>query len=651
MIGFPLRSHRHLKLLFSGFVISLFVATSSFAAAQQSEGASIVLKAETLFVIQTNLGPLSPSERAARAQQVISQLLALRDLDSAKFQTVEMPEWTVLRYDTLSILAISEEDARLAGIERKALAEQRLSTIRTALLESYRAISWQRTLLDLLLALGIVALALIALMVMSWIFPKIYDYLGRWEGTFLRPVRISQLEIISSRGLLTTVLLVPQALRLVLTIGVLYYALTALLSLIPGATRWGIDEILVGLAKTVVVVIATLTALKALRALEQLAKRSFDAWQQTRMRSIRIQTVEVISRERLTQFVNGILKLLYIGSIAGLLYGSLTLVFSFFEFTSTWASTLVRYVTEPLLSVLSGFVDFLPSLFFMIVVVFLTRFVIKVVKAIFVEIGKGAITFTGFHREWAIPTYKIARFLIIAFAAVIIFPYLPGSDSDAFKGISVFLGILFSLGSAGAISNIMAGLVLTYMRPFRIGDRVKIGDTMGDVIEKTLLITRVRTTKNVDITIPNAQVLSSHILNYSTMAREEGLILHTTVTIGYDAPWRTVHQLLIDAALATEGIRREPPPFVLQKSLDDFYVSYELNAYTSEAESMARTYSVLHQNIQDKFNEAGIEIMSPHYRAERDGNESTIPRPYRISSAASVASGKTGSDVQGKAEG
>ena len=249
--------------------------------------------------------------------------------------------------------------------------------------------------------------------------------------------------------------------------------------------------------------------------------------------------------------------------------------------------------------------------------------------AVFVGIGRGAISFSGFHQEWAAPTYKIVRFLVIVFAAIAIFPYIPGSQSEGFRGISVFLGLLISLGSAAAIGNVVAGVVLTYMRPFRVGDRVKIADTFGDVIEKTLLVTRVRTIKNVDITIPNALVLSSHIINFSSsVTNPQPLILHSSVTIGYDAPWRKVHELLIAAARATTHILATPEPFVLQTGLNDFYVTYEINAYTDQPNLMATIYAELHQNIQDTFNEAGVEIMSPHYTQLRDGNKTAIPDQY-----------------------
>jgi small-conductance mechanosensitive channel len=212
----------------------------------------------------------------------------------------------------------------------------------------------------------------------------------------------------------------------------------------------------------------------------------------------------------------------------------------------------------------------------------------------------------------------------------LIFPYLPGSGSPAFQGVSVFVGILFSLGSSNAIANMVAGMVITYMRPFKIGDRVKIGEITGDVVEKTALVTRIRTVKNEDVTVPNSTVLLTSTINYSanTRANSTGLIVHTTITIGYDAPWKDVHNALVAAALRTTLVLHEPMPFVLQTSLNDFYVSYQINCYTKEANRQAMIYSDLHRNIQDCFNEAGIEIMSPHYMHQRKGNKSTIPANY-----------------------
>jgi small-conductance mechanosensitive channel len=217
--------------------------------------------------------------------------------------------------------------------------------------------------------------------------------------------------------------------------------------------------------------------------------------------------------------------------------------------------------------------------------------------------------------------------LVIVMAVILIWPLLPASDTPQFRGVAAFLGLLLSLGSASAVANVVGGVVMVYMRPFQIGDRVRIADTMGDVVEKTLLVTRIRTPKNVEVTIPNSMVLGSHLVNYSTTAREGGLILHTTVTLGYELPWRQVHDVLTSAALKTAAILPEPRPFVLQTALNDHHVSYELNAYTDDPGRMGGTYSELHQNIQDACAAAGIEILSPLYAATRDGSEVSIPRP------------------------
>jgi len=352
----------------------------------------------------------------------------------------------------------------------------------------------------------------------------------------------------------------------------------------------------------------------------------YRSWKGTLIKSFKVKSVEILSEDKavdMLDFATKVIRIL-LWLIIGYFY--ITLVFSFFEFSRTWASELIYYILNPLNTVVMSIINFLPNLFFIIVIITVFNYLIKFVKYFFNEVEKENIKLPGFHVDWVPSTYKIVRFLIIVLAIIIIFPYLPGSDSEAFKGISVFLGILFSLGSTSAISNIVAGTVLTYMRPFRLGDRVKIADTVGDVVEKTLLVTRVRTVKNVEISIPNSMVLGSHIVNYSTVANEMGLILHTTVTIGYDVPWKQVHELLISAALETDNISKTPAPFVLQTSLDDFYVSYELNAYLPGI--MAKTYSMLHSKIQDKFNEGGVEIMSPHYGAMRDGNQTTIPSDY-----------------------
>ena len=354
-----------------------------------------------------------------------------------------------------------------------------------------------------------------------------------------------------------------------------------------------------------------------------------EQWQDTYIKAIKIQRVEVFSAQTLTRQVVSIARGLRFLLTIMILYIYLTTVLGLFPWTRQLASTLVQAVVTTLSTIAEAFLSALPNLAAIVVIIMVTRYVIKLFRMMFNGIQRGAITFAGFHRDWADPTFKIVRFLIIAFAAMAIFPYIPGSQSEAFRGVSVFLGVLFSLGSAGAVSNAIAGIILTYMRPFQLSDRVKIADTVGDVTEKTLLVTRVRTIKNVDITIPNSLILGAHIINYSsTSLTAPPLILNTSVTLGYDAPWRTVHELLKKAALATRNILSDPEPFVLQTALNDFYVVYELNAYTGAPNKMAATYSDLHQNIQDTFNEAGVEILSPHYAQVRDGNKTTIPDSY-----------------------
>ncbi|MBK6597879.1 MAG: mechanosensitive ion channel family protein [Proteobacteria bacterium] len=311
-----------------------------------------------------------------------------------------------------------------------------------------------------------------------------------------------------------------------------------------------------------------------------------------------------------------------------LLYFYLEYVLSLFPWTRGIAERMVTTSRAAVVHVGTGFFNYVPNLLNITVIVIVARFLLKALRAIFEQVRTQRVSLDGFFPEWAMPTYSLVRFLVIAIAAVMVFPYLPGSGSEGFRGVSVFVGLLISLGAASAIANVIAGIVITYMRPFKVGDRVKIADAIGDVTGKDLFVVRLRTIKNVDITIPNSLVLANHIINFSSSAATHGLVLHSTVTIGYDVPWQKVHELLIAAAQRVDGIKPEPTPFVLQTSLDDFYVSYELNAYTSHPEQMARLYSDLHTEIQNSFNAAGVEIMSPHYSAVRDGSSMAVPNDY-----------------------
>lgn len=347
-----------------------------------------------------------------------------------------------------------------------------------------------------------------------------------------------------------------------------------------------------------------------------------------RIKGIKFKSYTLFDARQQVNFLLNVSTVLKWLVILVVIYIALPILFGIFPWTKNFADTLFGYILNPVKKIATGFWNYLPNLITIIVIIIVFRYVLKGIHFLKQEIEKEELKIPGFYADWANPTYQIVRVLVFAFMIIVIFPYLPGSESPVFRGVSVFLGFLFTFGSAGSLSNIISGLVLTYMRLFKTGDRVKIGEVVGDVVEKSLLVTRIRTIKNEIISIPNSTVMSSHTINYSTEAVDKGLIMHTTVTIGYDVPWKEMHKALINAANKTDMLLKDPEPFVLQTSLDDFYVSYQVNAYTKEPNKQAVIYSQLHQNIQDCCNEAGIEILSPHYRAMRDGNMTTIPSDY-----------------------
>ena len=346
----------------------------------------------------------------------------------------------------------------------------------------------------------------------------------------------------------------------------------------------------------------------------------------TKIKPVSIQGYELLDAQKqanLLVFLAGIGRYILMGIQ---LVITVPLIFIIFPQTKGLAYRLLGYIWNPIRNIFVDIIDYIPNLFTIVVIWYAVRYLVRLVLYLAREIEAGRLKFNGFYPDWAMPTFHIVRFLLYAFMIAMIYPYLPGSKSGVFQGISVFVGLIVSLGSSTVIGNIIAGLVITYMRPFKMGDRIKLNDTTGDIIEKTPLVTRIRTPKNEVVTVPNSFIMSSHTVNYSTSAREYGLIIHSEVSIGYDVPWRQVNQILIDAALNTPGVVDDPRPFVLETSLSDWYPVYQINAYIKEAHKMAQIYSDLHQTIQDKFNEAGIEIMSPHYMAVRDGNETTIPK-------------------------
>jgi small-conductance mechanosensitive channel len=323
------------------------------------------------------------------------------------------------------------------------------------------------------------------------------------------------------------------------------------------------------------------------------------------------------------------LRLLYSSALFAAVAVYLGVAFTAVPMTKGYALAAIDYALEPVRTLWLGFLSRVGDLIFIAVLVALAGYLIKGLRWALSEAATGRLVIPGVSPDWAMLAFKVARIGVVGMVVVVIYPYIPGSDTEAFKGIGIFAGALFTLGASGMAGNIIGGLALTFAGTFHVGDRVKIGEIVGDVVGTTLMLTRVRSIRNEIVTIPNSTILTGHIVNYSTEALSRGLLLVTEVTIGYDAPWRKVHELLIQAALRTPQILETPAPFVLQSSLNDYHVSYKICAYTANAHGMVLIYSALHQNIQDCFNEGGVEILSPGYASLRDGNTTTIPASYR----------------------
>jgi small-conductance mechanosensitive channel len=365
-------------------------------------------------------------------------------------------------------------------------------------------------------------------------------------------------------------------------------------------------------AWTAGLVLLSLLVLRLARRLERAAERWFEA----RARFLRDRGLPLVTSEQVHGTVVG---LVHGGKIVALLAAGtayLLIVLDLFPWTRPAAKAVLPVLLRPLASLGGGLVAQLPNLVFLAVLWLLTRFVLRLVRAFFRAVESGTIRLSSFEQEWAAPTFRIVRLVLVAFAIVVAYPHIPGSESSVFKGISLFAGLLFSLGSSSIVANVIAGYTMTYRRAFRLGDRVQIGDVVGNVEEVKVLVTRVRTPKNEEVVIPNSTILSGNVVNYSALARKEGLIVHTTVGIGYETPWRQVEAMLLEAAARTSKLERTPPPFVLFRELGDFCVLYEINGYTRDAGAMVATRTALQRNILDVFNEYGVQIMTPAYEGD-----------------------------------
>ncbi len=374
----------------------------------------------------------------------------------------------------------------------------------------------------------------------------------------------------------------------------------------PAALKRGVVNALVATLVFIVAIVAFLWVWR--RASQVMTPRL-----QPHIRAIQFQSFTVMRAESIAGVLRSAFRALRAVALltAILIYAGV--VFAQFPWTRRLSRDLGAVLFEPVKVISRGAIDAIPSLIFLTVLFFVVRLGLRVTRLFFDAVSSESVTLKGFEREWSQPTYKIVRAAIIALALIVAYPYIPGSQSDAFKGVSLFLGVVLSLGSSSAISNIIAGYMMTYRRAFRIGDRIKIGNVIGDVIEFRLQVTHLRSFKNEEIIVPNSQILTSEVLNFSSIARTDGLILHTEVGIGYETPWRQVEAMLLVAADRTPGLLSDPRPFVWLKKLGDFAVTYELNVYCRHVRAMGRLYTDLHRNILDVFNEYGVQIMTPAY--------------------------------------
>ncbi|MEN8115806.1 MAG: mechanosensitive ion channel family protein [Bacteroidota bacterium] len=490
----------------------------------------VVFQSDSLFSIETNLGPYPPKQRADAISERMEKLAKEYKIVADSFNISELNNYSIISYSDFPIMSISETDAASRETTRKQLATEYMAVIKTAfseIIEQSTSIFWiTRIGYTLITIIGLVLIFFLINKLFKWINTKLLDY---EKG--LKRKRKSVFRYLAPKG--------PD-----------YFFL----------------------------------------------------------------------------FLSRIVKIVLIVVI---IFFYLPLIFSFLPWTKDFVNQFYSVVSEPILAddgILQKLKKFIThNLVYLVIIFFIARYVLRIISYVSAEIENEKLKLKGFHKDWAKPTFNIIKIIVYAFTLVFMFPYLPGSDSPAFQGVSIFLGVLFSLGSTSAIANIVAGIVITYMRPFQIGDRVKIGETIGDIVEKNLLVTRIKTVKNEDVTIPNATIINTHLWNFSKNASKLGIILHPTVTIGYDVPSQQVTDLLLTAAKNTKNLTRDFKPFVLQKGLDDFYVEYELNVYTKQPGKMAHFYSELNKNILNEFNKANVEILSPHYSAYRNGNDSAIP--------------------------
>jgi small-conductance mechanosensitive channel len=388
--------------------------------------------------------------------------------------------------------------------------------------------------------------------------------------------------------------------------------------------KYGLSQLIKHILLFILVILVQYAFIRFTNYLYKKLRFKIDNIKQRFLKPFFIKNYEFLSVDKQEKLLFALLNIARYIFICIQLIFCVVIIFSIFPQTEALAMQLFSYILNPLRKIATSFIHYIPNIFTILVIWLIIKYIIRGIKYLTDEIADERLKITGFYSDWAKPTYNIVRFLLYAFMIVLVYPYLPNSQSKVFQGVSVFLGLIVSFGSSSAIGNLVAGMIITYMRSFKLNDRIKINNIVGNVIEKTPIVTRILTIKNEIVTIPNSTIMGSQITNLSESARTHGLTIYMNVTCGYETPWRKVHQLLLDAADATPDVMKTPHPYVLEDGFDDFNVVYQINVFISDANKATRISSDLRQNIQDKFNEAGISILSPHYYVNVSPDKSPV---------------------------
>lgn len=385
-----------------------------------------------------------------------------------------------------------------------------------------------------------------------------------------------------------------------------------------------IQEYLDGSLYMLIATAVLILMLRLERKLASMIDRHVNHWAQVR-KNVRFRGLPLMSRAKVRDSVLLVTRFFKFVVAFLLLYIYVPLAMSFFPLTAPHGDRLLEYLLQPAFDIVMAVVRYIPNLVYLVVIVVVARYSVKVLHFFLTAVGRGDLEFEGFDPEWAEPTYKFVRVLAVVFTLIVGFPYLPGAESEFFKGFSLFVGALVTLGSTAAIGNVVAGVILTYTRTFRVGDRVRIGDAVGDVQGKSLFVTRLRNVYNEEITVPNSAVLGGEVVNYSTAAMRGELVLRVRVKLGYDYHWTKIEELLKQAAKQTPRILKDPSPYVSPKDLTEFGVLYQLHANTDQASKMGATQAALRRNILDALQDAGVEILTPVVESPPKQIRSPVP--------------------------